>query len=218
MGARRRRRTRRRRRAAAPWPGRPARRRRGRPGSRARPRRPRGRSSSPPAREHVGGDAGLGEGGHQLAHVDVHAAAVALPGWASGDVCRERTASRRMMGTAGGQRSASPSSSSSGPSAALVLVAERVVDADQGLLLLLGEVRIAADLAHQIGALPLLEDARPARRASRRRSRGPGRSAGGSRRTASAGPARSGSGTGSRSPPSRTACAARGDRRGAARG
>ena len=39
-----------------------------------------GRGVVPPAREHVGGDAGLGEGGHQLAHVDVHAAAVALTG------------------------------------------------------------------------------------------------------------------------------------------
>ena len=74
-----------------------------------------GRGVVPPAREHVGGDAGLGQGGHQLADVDVHAPAVALPGWASGDVCSERTARRRMMGTAGGQRSASTSSSSPGP-------------------------------------------------------------------------------------------------------
>ena len=45
-GRRRRRRSRRRRRAAAPWPGRPARRRRGRPGSPARRRPPRATSRS----------------------------------------------------------------------------------------------------------------------------------------------------------------------------
>ncbi len=34
----------------------------------------------PPTREDIGLDARLGQGGHQLPHVDVHAAAVALTG------------------------------------------------------------------------------------------------------------------------------------------
>ena len=66
------------------------------------------------------------------------------------------------MGTAGGQRSAvARFFLVRRPAAVLVLVPERGVDPDQGLLLLLGEARIAADLAHQVGALALLEDPGP---------------------------------------------------------
>ena len=86
-----------------------------------------------------------------------------------------------MMGTAGGQRPAVPGSSSSSEDPAgprlgrvLVLVPERRVDPDQGLLLLLGELRVPADLAHQIGALALLEDAGPHVEGLGRDLQGPG--------------------------------------------
>ena len=59
------------------------------------------------------------------------------------------------------QRSMSTSSSASPEEPPVVLVAEGAVDPDEGLLLLLGEVRIATDLPHQIGAFALLEDPRP---------------------------------------------------------
>src|SRR3546814_21190270 len=48
-----------------------------------------------------------------------------------------------------------------GPGVALVLVPERHVDPDKRLLLLLGELRVAADLGNQVAALALLEDAGP---------------------------------------------------------
>src|SRR5688500_8159738 len=98
-----------------------------------------------------------------------------VPGWISGDVCSERTArarttgetlpsgwrfppvhigggERRLGGRGGGLRDEDPG--------LLVLVEERLVDAQQRLLLLLGDRAIAQDGTHEvIVALALLEDA-----------------------------------------------------------
>ncbi len=93
--------------------------------------------------------------------------------------------------------------------AGLVLVAERQVDADEGLLLLLVEIGIGEDLAGQVGlARSRRRGCRPARRASRPRCAGPWRSAGGSPPRDGAAPARSGSGRDWRCPPAPTAGAA----------
>src|SRR3712207_5295248 len=73
------------------------------------------------------------------------------PGWTRGDVCMESMASRRMVG------GTLPRSV-----AVAVLATERVVDADQRLLLVLVQVRVAEDLTDQVGgAGALLEDAGP---------------------------------------------------------
>src|SRR5687767_15920333 len=99
-----------------------------------------------------------------------------VPGWASGEVCMERTARRRtvcetlpsgcgfpfiragrgagvVVTRAGGGRR---------DGAILVLVPERQVDLDEHLLLVLGQERVAQDLAEQVVlGVALLEDAGP---------------------------------------------------------
>src|SRR5688500_18132964 len=81
-----------------------------------------------------------------------------VPGWARGDVWKERTASRRTT-------SQTLPSGSGFPRSRIVpgrLADEGLVDAQQGLLLLLGEQRVAQDgHGHVLGALPLLQDAGP---------------------------------------------------------
>src|SRR4051812_8732699 len=81
------------------------------------------------------------------------------PGWASGDVWRERTASvrTRWQTLPGGGRFLDRRGG-----AALVLVLEGLVDAHEGLLLVLADVGIPPDLADEVGsALPLLQDPGP---------------------------------------------------------
>src|SRR5438105_4647217 len=87
-----------------------------------------------------------------------------VPGWASGDVCSERTARLRTTAeTLVGDRFflACRGLARGRGQHALVLVLERLVHLDQRLLLGLGDRRIAEDLADQVVlALALLEDAR----------------------------------------------------------
>src|SRR5438445_12962395 len=86
-----------------------------------------------------------------------------VPGWASGDVCSERTARLRTTAeTLVGDRFflAGPTLAGRRGQRALVLVPERLVHLDQGLLLDLGDRRVAEDLADEVVlALPFLEDA-----------------------------------------------------------
>src|SRR3712207_5768626 len=73
------------------------------------------------------------------------------PGWTRGDVCIESMASRRMVG------GTLPRSV-----AVAVLAPERAVDAHQRLLLVLVQVRVAQDLADEVGgAGALLQDPGP---------------------------------------------------------
>ena len=96
---------------------------------------------------------------------------------------------------------------------------ERPVDLDQRLLLALGDALIAEDLGRRgRDRRRARRGCRRARTASRPRCAGPSRSPGGSRPTACAGRARSGSGTGSRCRRARSTCAARAARCGAAHG
>src|SRR4051812_1575023 len=84
------------------------------------------------------------------------------PGWASGDVCSERTASLRTMGGTLPSASLFPTGIGSGHEQAFVLVAERGVHLDERLLLRLGERWVAQDVADQVVlAFALLEDASP---------------------------------------------------------
>ncbi len=165
--------------------------------------------------EDVDGDARLRERRSQLAHVDVHAAAVALAWLGQGRrVHREHRQGAHL-------RAGTLPSGLIVPDvvAVAVLVAERLVDANQGLLLVLAEERVPTDLPGQVGGrLRAPRGCRPGRRGSRPRSRAHGRSAGGSRPTACAGRARSGSGTGWRCRRAPRACEARGDRPGVGRG
>src|SRR5207302_4220129 len=83
------------------------------------------------------------------------------PGWARGDVCRERTA--RLRTTAEtlpvGELFLSRRRDRQRP---LVLVAEGLVDRDQRLLLRFGDLGVAQDLPDEVlVALALLEDAGP---------------------------------------------------------
>src|SRR5688572_23250564 len=78
-----------------------------------------------------------------------------VPGWASGDVWKERTASRRTTG----QTLPSGSGFPRRRFFSLRLAHEGGVDAQQRLLLLLGQQRIAQDRHGDVlGALSLLED------------------------------------------------------------
>src|SRR3954471_1994801 len=90
-----------------------------------------------------------------------------MPGWTSGDVCNERTASERTrVGTLAG-RFCFPFGHGNGFGhfvcrSVAVLVAEGFVDLDEGLLLVLVDVGVAPDLADEVGAaVACLEDAGP---------------------------------------------------------
>src|SRR5688500_13450693 len=93
-----------------------------------------------------------------------------VPGWARGEVCIERTAKLRTRASTllsgrcylvivdvprvfflehGGHH------------AVVVLVPERLIHLDQRLLLVLGEVLVAQDLALEVLHVALFEDARP---------------------------------------------------------
>src|SRR5690606_7862302 len=94
------------------------------------------------------------------------------PGWASGEVCIESIASRCMVGgTLSGAFGGTPGAVRH----VAVLPTERVVDAHEGLLLVLGQVRVAEDLADEVGgARPLLEDPGPDVEGLGRDLQGPG--------------------------------------------
>src|SRR5437764_1502087 len=88
------------------------------------------------------------------------------PGWASGEVCIERTASLRTIGATLLSRLFFPfavrPAHAGRDHAVLVLVAERQIDAHERLLLVLGQVRVAEDVARQVVlGVALLEDAGP---------------------------------------------------------
>src|SRR4051812_38921346 len=90
------------------------------------------------------------------------------PGWTSGDVCRERTASERTRCRTLAGEFRFPFGhlhrflGRFGPGDVAVLVPEGLVDPDQGLLLVLVDERITPDLRHEI-RLPVagIEDAGP---------------------------------------------------------
>src|SRR3954451_9194844 len=80
------------------------------------------------------------------------------PGWASGDVWSERTASVRTKA----QTLSGDGRFLDWRRRAGVLVLERLVDAHEGLLLILADVRVPPDLADEVRpAFALLEDAGP---------------------------------------------------------
>ena len=106
---------------------------------------------------HVAADARPGEGGGELADVDVHPAAVAGARLGQG-----RGVHREHGERTHGQRQPAGGGSSSSASVPLVLVAERQVYLDQRLLLVLGDERVAQDLAGEVVlALAVLEDPGP---------------------------------------------------------
>src|SRR5437660_9267962 len=84
------------------------------------------------------------------------------PGWASGDVCSERTASLRTMGGTLPSASLFPVCLGAGNEHALVLVAERGVHLDESLLLRFGERGIPQDVADEVVfSLAFFENPRP---------------------------------------------------------
>src|SRR3954451_5910002 len=87
-----------------------------------------------------------------------------MPGWTRGDVCSERTASERTRsGTLPGEL-CFPFGDARGLvlCGVPVLMTEGLVDPDEGLLLVLVDVRIAADLGDEVGArVPCVEDPGP---------------------------------------------------------
>src|SRR2546423_7070696 len=81
------------------------------------------------------------------------------PGWASGEVCSERTASLRTVDGTLSSASVFLVGVRSRDEDTLVLVAERGVDLDERLLLRFGERRIPQDVAHEVVfARPFFED------------------------------------------------------------